>query len=327
MCTGRPREVERPRRPRSLAGPGKSPARLRPLRARHTQPRMSRAVVAVTLALWFAACSDDADERDGAPGPHTADVGDAKADDTELKIRAGNLTVWIERAAGVAFSAGEPTVSLRGRTSRNLAAVSSWVPDDAFGEVEQTGARTFTLRLRGGHEVNSALTGLPLFLAFDTVHGAIKHHEARLVVAPRLPGAEDPDGVSLDPYLRPVYAHAADPLRYRLGALYEVGPVSATPGAPVISDDTDDIAAIDWTYPGLVEVIAAGGLTVTAGPVSASAAVAIHAVELGLTIDDPREVWPTPGCDPLIAECLAATEDPGDCGDYRPVAACVDAGR
>ncbi len=290
-------------------------------------PAPLRRLVPLFVAVSVAACAgEEADEEDdGAPGPATAEVsGDGKADSAELRVRAGNLTLWIEPDATFAVEDGEPILTVRGRTSRNLAEVSSWVPDDAFGEVEQTGPRTIVLRLRGGHEINSILSGLPIFLAFETVWGAVHHHEARLVLSPRLSAVQG-DGFHLDDFIRPIFVRDdTDPLRYRLGVTYEVGPVSASPGAPAVSDDTDDIVAIDWTYAGFEEVLAQGAVTVEAGPDGASqtSIVAVRAIDLGMTIEDPRDVWPSPTCTDLVAECVAATDDLGDCGDYRDVAPC-----
>lgn len=298
---------------------------------------------ALLLALCASACAEsdraaDLEEDDLSPGPATA-ISGGKEDGPELRVRAGQMTMWIDRIAVASRDAsGQPIAVIEGRTSRNLAGVSSWVPDDAFGSARQRTLRTFEIELRGGHEINTLLSGLPIFVAFDTATGAITHYDGMIVLAPRFAGFEGSTDIFIDAAIDPVWGGTPDdPLRYR-GHLSTSAPAdqvtaeAAEGAAPRIDPESELTWQLEWNYP-LLERVA----TLATQPVrftaegagiaaSKSAAVELHAVQIGLTTADPRDVFPGPTCTDEARACVhenGPEGDPGDCGLYREVQACL----
>jgi hypothetical protein len=307
-------------------------------------PSLCRALLSLLLAATLVACAaadQDADEAEDnlPPGPASASSELGKADGPELRVRAGEMTMWVDRIAVAEREDGEPVAVIEGRTSRNLAGVSSWVPDDAFGAARQRTVRTFEIELRGGHEVNTLLSGLPIFVAFDTTTGSITHYEGMIRLAPRFAGFEGSSDLFIDAAIDPVHGGAAEnPLRYR-GRL-----TTAIPADDVTSEAVEDAApalvrageldwSFQWDYPSLeraaVPATEMVRFTAQMGGASASkeAAVELHVVEIGLTIQDPRDVWPSVECSASARACVrAAGQGNGvlaDCGAYREVAACL----
>src|SRR5687768_8509167 len=129
---------------------------------------MRRLLSVVLLAC--ASCAVPADPGD-APPTVLVDTG-GKADAPELRVRAADMTLWVDAAVRIGPRDGEVVVELLGRTSRNLTGAFAWVPDDRFGEAALIGPRSFAVRLRAGHELDSILSGLPLFVGLDVAGGA-----------------------------------------------------------------------------------------------------------------------------------------------------------
>jgi hypothetical protein len=303
--------------------------------------RSAPLLLSVSLALAACAAPDPGDlgDTDQAedrlpPGPDSATSGDDKADGTELRVRAAGMTMWVDRIAVASRGdGGEPVALIEGRTSRNLGAVSSWVPDDAFGAARQLSARTFEIELRGGHEVNTLLSGLPIFVALDTTSGSVTHYEGMIALAPRFAGFAGAADLAIDAAIDPVWAGTTeDPLRYRgrVSTAAAADAITAEPadGAPAIERAGDLDWWLEWSYSSLEGTALAGvpvRLTATMGAASASAqaSVELHAVEIGLTIQDPREAWPSATCGADTRSCVRGGGDLTDCGLYREVSACL----
>jgi hypothetical protein len=302
-------------------------------------PTLRAALLLVLCASACAAPDAPAEpEDDLAPAPATVTSG-GKADGPELRVRAGQMTMWIDRiAVATRDASGQPVAVIEGRTSRNLAGVFSWVPDDAFGTARQRTLRTFEIELRGGHEVNTLLSGLPIFVAFDTTTGAITHYEGMIALAPRFASFEGSSDLFIDAAIDPVWGGTPDdPLRYR-GHLSTSAPAdqvtadATEDAAPVVTQESDLTWQLDWSYAPLerAAIPATDPVHFTAeraGTIaSKSASVEFHAVQIGLTTADPRDVFPGPTCTDDVRTCVreaGPNGDLGDCGLYREVQACL----
>src|SRR5688572_988092 len=85
----------------------------------------------------LAACALGAEDNDSeAIGPATAETANDGKTDGELRVRAGMLTLWVDREIELSIDPEdhELVAVIHGRVSRNLTGVLSWVPDDGFGE-------------------------------------------------------------------------------------------------------------------------------------------------------------------------------------------------
>ena len=263
-------------------------------------------------------------------GPVTAEAGDeGKADGGELRVRAGDMTLWVDRHIDLASDGGELVATLRAHTSRNLVAALAWVPDDAFGTTAIVGPRSFTVTLRGGHEINTVLSGLPLFVSIDVLGD--RHYDARILAAPRLGDFAGASELWLDSVVTPVYVRdASDPLRYRM-ELDADDMAGLTVGGVTDSTVTtiDGGATIDLPYAALDAALGSGSrltLTTAAGA-EKSAGLEARATWISLTTGDPLTVWPATECTPTVMSCIVGDDgfDLAGCGDYREVSSCMAA--
>lgn len=291
-----------------------------------------RRVAVLSLAL-LAACVDGAAEP-GPSGPDTDEViADDKADAPgELRARIDGLTVWLRPVARLGQTDGEIYVDIEGRTSKNLAEVHAWVPDDRFGTAQIVSARKFVVTLGSGHEVNTMLSGLPLFIGITPTSGAPA--EAAVWLAPRLGNATGSSRIYLNTTVTPSWV--GGDVIYRGGATLAAGydqlTVTAPAAAPTVAaTGTARKYRVDWTFTDLAAALRAPGQAVLAEAhkgattVTKDAAFEVRVARLGLTARDPREVWPRQ-CDDEVFACLVElgpdVVDAGACGTYRQVQAC-----
>lgn len=292
---------------------------------------MRTGTLALSLSFLAAACAGGGvEEEDGEPaGPPTAEtpVG-AKADGGELRVRAAEMTLWVDVVAEVSREGEVAAVTLRGRTSRTLTFAQAWVPDDPFGETSLVGARSFEVRLRGGHEINSVLSGMPLFVALEVASGPHRRYDARIEVAPVLRDFRGYPEIWIDAFVQPVFVGGGDPLRYR--AAVELGLEDVTildGGSPDLVPLGVTRTGVDFRYADVDEVLLAGrrvGFQNDEGDVK-TARLGAATRRIGLTIEDPREVWPE-ACDEVVSGCVAAAvygPELAACGSYREVTRCA----
>ncbi len=296
---------------------------------------MRPTLTAAAIALTLTACATDLDDPpEGEDGTgDLSEATDAKTDGTaERKAAITGMTVWIDPVARIVAADGRAHWVLDARASRNLAAVSAWVPDDAFGAAAITGKRTFTITLRDGHEQHTLLSGMPIFVTLEPVTG--EPADAAIWIAPRVARASGSTRISLDPTIAPIW-NGGDVI-YRGGASLTSGWADlgiATPADtnPQVVMSGARTYRLDWQFAALAAVAAAPGAPVRAlatragTTVERTAAVELRVARLGLTRRDPRAVWPN-RCAATVAACLAAlptgTIDAGACGTYRQVQAC-----
>lgn len=291
-----------------------------------------RRVALLSLAL-LATCVDAGDEPTDA-GPDTDEViADDKADSPgELRARIDGLTVWLRPVARVGQTDGQIYLDIEGRTSKNLAEVHAWVPDDAFGSARVVSARKFVVTLGSGHEVNTMLSGMPLFIGITPTSGAPA--DAAVWLAPRLGSATGSSRIYLNSTVTPSWVGGE--VSYRGGATLAAGydqlTVTSTAAAPTVAaTDAARKYRIDWTFTELAATLRAPGQAVRAEAhkgattVAKDAAFEVRVARLGLTSRDPRQVWPRQ-CEDEVFACLVElgpdAVDAGACGSYRQVQAC-----
>ncbi len=292
----------------------------------------------------LAGCAVASPEGDTASETEDAliigqDTALAKVDSATASVRVAGLALTVEDRVGVVSGPGGVTATVKLRASRDLGSVMSFVPDDAFGVARLTGPRTIEVDLVG-HELNSILSGLPLFLGITTRSGAVTRYEGRLDLAARFFDFTGDSRLWIDSDVRPVLVRGRDQnLRYR-GTASALNPravsldISTDDDAePVITSTAPGRFQFDWQYP-LFEIV----FDIPEAAVFFNARLAdgrvlskqthaeLHVTTLGLTRLAAYDVWPSRTCTPKVARCVreaGAQPDLGHCGTYREVSPCL----
>jgi hypothetical protein len=297
-----------------------------------------RTLSCLLLTTLLTACVGDPSDDDGLPdGPATAEDAESKADtaEGERKVRAGQLTLTVNTGTTLTEVDGQRALVIRASTSRRLESVFSWVPDDAFGEARLVDDTHFELILRDGHELNSILSGLPLFVQIRTATGTIRDYTGRVDLAPRFARFSGSSKVFLDAAIEPIYfVDPIDPLRYRarVTTTADASSFSTTaPGGVEVLNDGPRAGHADFTYQQLAASLenqlgfTASFLGGTTG--TKRAEIDLRVVKIGLTTDDPYDVWAPPTCTDETLTCLRDLDDPAwdwsECGSYRETQVCV----
>jgi hypothetical protein len=249
-----------------------------------------------------------------------------------VTVRASVLTVTFVDAGRMEIRNGESVLILNGRSSRDLDSVFAFVPDDAFGVAKLTGSRSFEVSLRGGHEINTVLSGLPLGLQIQTRHGTPRRYEAQLHVGASLGNLAGDARLRLGGPLRPVYiGDAGDPLRYRL----DIQTTSTPSGLSVAAALAQPVQALrlsprryqdDWTFDTLMGA-AGSGVTFASKygtqTATTTANVDLRVRRLGLTSKTAEQAWPNT-CVASVSRCLSRADsaDLSGCGSYRQITTC-----
>jgi hypothetical protein len=126
-------------------------------------------VLAALIAI--PACGVDTDlETDEAELPD----GEGKADAvTELSVRAGETTLWVDRVIVRDTREGSDGLVLNGRASRNLTDGFAFVFDDPYGAFAIRSPRTFEVRWTTS-ELASLLGGVDQFIRLQFVHSSTR---------------------------------------------------------------------------------------------------------------------------------------------------------
>lgn len=291
--------------------------------------------LSLLLLAAGAGCSEfaTAEEEDGqADGPTTsaADLSDDKADSAgTIRVRAGQLTVWIQRDVTLVQENGELTATITGRTSRNLTGVLPFVPDDAFGTGEALSARTFSIKVRQGHELNTILSGMPLFVDLDVATGAHADYALRLDLRPQLGGFSGSNQLFVDRLGAPIFVGAdkPDPLRYQFNLRTTNPPVAVVAaGAPDVYPSSNGTFA-DFSYADLAAIWQDDGAVAFTDASGATKAATLHVGLSGvaLTTDDAYDVWPAPTCSLAVFNCMREVQgvELATCGTYRELNQCL----
>lgn len=281
-----------------------------------------------------AACTevDEVDEVEVA-----ADGVDGKADATaELKVRAGDTSVWVQTWLVRGESEGRPAYLLRGRTSRNLTDGNVYIFDDVYGEFLQRGPRSFELVWTVSTPVQ-LLEGVQMFNGLGFVHseGRPDHLTARLVVRPRIDDTSGSSALYLTAEVTPVIMDGTVVYRVQGRARAAITSVTATAaGAPVEARAVDPTHFVaDLTRAQVLALAGVSGADLVfqvgqgTGVVSRRAHLGLAVKKLGLTAADAYDTWPVPTCTAAAESCLLALPagalDLASCGDAVTTRACA----
>jgi hypothetical protein len=255
---------------------------------------------------------------------------------TKLYASEGDLDLIVETLGTFEERDGVRALILHATANRYLEDVYTYVPDDLFGEAHIISERRLEIVLHEGHELNTVLSGLPLFVAVNTFTGSPNQYTAKIVVAPRFYDFRGATGIFIEEEVEPVYVvNGTSHLTYRGGvnALASSLTVTAPDGAPTVTSVDADSFNLDWSYASLHQAIDPHTvpLTFTAALTSGTALktsrLVARVVDLALTSGDAYDVWPTPECQPAVYSCIQAqptgATDFAACGSYRQVTRCL----
>ncbi len=293
--------------------------------------------LALTCFTALAAC--DNAPLDDAPSESMEEVGVSTAAETATRLYAtvGNNELSFETLGTFEQRDGVRALILHATANRYLSDVLSFVPDDAFGDANVISERRFEIVLHEGHELNTVLSGLPLFVRVTTNTGTPRSYTARIVVAPRFYDFRGDSGIWIDEAVTPRYVvQGNDNLIYRghasVSGYIDWLSVTAPDGIPSVYGRPN--YKLDWTYTRLHEAIdphtvplafSAGGDH--GATMQKTARLVARVTELALTDGDAYDVWPSPPCDPAVSACYhsqpAGTTDFSQCGTYRQVLRCT----
>jgi hypothetical protein len=291
-----------------------------------------RSLALVCLVLAAPACAAQSPD----PGEDTG-VAASAATATRIYASEADLDLSFETLGTFEERDGVRALILHATANRYLESVYSFVPDDIFGDTHIISERRLEVVLHEGYELNTVLSGLPLFVAVNTFTGTPNHYTARIVVAPRFYDFRGSSAIWIDENVNPYYkVNGTDNIVYRgaSDALATQLTVTAPDGAPTVTRVDADSFNLDWSYtavhqaidPHTVPLTFAAALT-SGATVQKTTRLVARVTELALTSGDAYEVWPMPECQPAAYTCYhsqpAGTTDFSACGTYREVASCV----
>lgn len=290
--------------------------------------------LALTCLTALAACDHTPIEAESS---EELGVSTAAETATRLYATVGNNELSFETLGTFEQRDGVRALVIRATANRYLADVLSFVPDDAFGDANVISERRFEIVLHEGHELNTMLSGLPLFVKVTTNTGTPRSYTARIVVAPRFYDFRGDSGIWIDEAVTPRYVvQGNENLIYRghaaVAGYTDWLSVTAPDGIPSVYGRPN--YKLDWTYTKLHEAIdphtvplafSAGGDN---GPtMQKTARLVARVTEFALTDGDAYDVWPSAPCDPAVSACYhskpAGTTDFSQCGTYRQVLRCT----
>ncbi|EYF03237.1 hypothetical protein [Chondromyces apiculatus] len=297
--------------------------------------RIRALVLGGFVALASSACAG----QDAVSEEALGEVSEAAAV-TKIAATEGALTLTFDTLGTFQDRANGRALILTATANRYLSNVFTFVPDDAFGTARIISERRLEIELPVGHELNTVLSGLPLFLTVQTFTGTPNSYTARVDIGPRFYDFRGSNEIWIDEVVKPVYGAAGlpNPLVYR-GHADVTGTnltVTAPDGAPVMQLLGGGEYNMNWTYTAVHQAVDPHTvpLTFTAQLPSGATAqktarLVTRVTGLALTSGDPYEVWATPGCQANVLACVngmpAGTTDFGWCGSYREVSRCLNA--
>jgi hypothetical protein len=291
------------------------------------------AVLACAL-LAVAACADggDVDYAETEIAPEL----DAKADaTTEVSVRAGETTLWVNKTVAFREGANGQEFVLRGRTSRTLTDGHGYIFDDVYGDFAAKSARVFELTWPLS-TVRGLADGVDQFISMSFTHSSSRPDglTARAVVRPRLTTITGSSKIYLVAELTPVMV--AGEVVYRIsGRTY-----GANTGIRLVLDNVDvgtvtrdgaERFSIDVAPNLLLTQIASNTeLQIIAdfptGGVDKRAHLGLALKKLAMTSGDVEAAFPPVSCTAPVQACLEALPDSAldlaSCGEAIKVNAC-----
>jgi hypothetical protein len=298
------------------------------MKLRHLYTLVTGSLLA--LALVAPACTAE------VPAPEEVGAAAEAATATRIYASEGALDLSFETLGTFEQRDGVRALILHATANRYLANVFSFVPDDAFGQANIISERRLEVVLHEGYELNTILSGMPLFVTVDTFTGTPNHYVARVDLGARFYDFLGSSAIWIDEQVDPFWVlNGTDNISYRgkVDALASSLTVTAPDGAPAVTRLDADSFRLDWSYAGLHDAVdphtqyLSFAADLQSGTLAKKTArLVVRVVGLGLTAGDPYEVWPTPDCDPAVYTCIhaqpAGTTDYATCGTYREVARC-----
>lgn len=258
-----------------------------------------------------------------------SDGDDGKADTaTELAVRAGETSLWVNKAITRDTREGADGLVLRGRTSRNLTDGNGFVFDDPYGAFAIRTARTFEVRWTTS-ELTSLMIGVNQFISLQFVPSSSRPDPltARAVARAKMTGFSG-TGSYIFSDVAPVVSGGRTVMRIYgsttsnlISATAEIG---ADPYAVTITDPRH--YQIDLPMDAAIDLVGSSReLAVSARTASGTrikrAKMVLTVQKLGVTTGDAYEVWPRGECEDDVRACLAT--NPSDtCGEALEVLAC-----
>jgi hypothetical protein len=282
-----------------------------------------------SLLLAFTACATTGDfETD------EIEVTDSKADaeGTELKLRTGETSVWAGKDLVRRQGASGPEFALVGRASRNVTGGMGFVIDDPYGDFAKKTARTWEVTWPADY-VAGLIDGVNQFVRLDFVHsnGRPDSLTLRAQVRPRLRTFTGSSKIYLTAEITPVVNGGRTVYRLKGKTTSANASLVVVAGTQALTDvkrinNTDfhvDLEKEVIFQDAPVEITAILG---TGSVVKKTVRVGLTIKKLGLTSDDPYELWPRPECTTSKKSCLQGLGDGAldlaACGEAIEVNAC-----
>jgi hypothetical protein len=294
---------------------------------------MHRIVVSAFLLLSTAsACSVDPAIETDEVSPD--DGGKADGYLTELRVRAGDTTLWADRFLVPRSRDGRNEWILSARTSRTVTDGLSFIFDDVVGDFAVVGTRSFEVAYPAGDR--GLMTGVTHFVRIHLAPSPSRPTTltARAIYRPRLVSFSG-SGAYLTAELRPVVVGGRVVWRVFGNASSALEAIEARVGDLVLG--SGDVRIVDTTHFTVdllddhITAAAAGDPLVldiesASGSWQKRAGLAVGIKTLGLTTGDPIDVWPLPTCQDEVRACLAGlpdgTSDTSPCGEALEVLVC-----
>lgn len=293
-----------------------------------------RTLASLLIALTVSACAT----TDGDYGTDEIEVGtDGKADVVggELRLRTGETSVWITKDLVRREGANGREYVLSGRASRNVTGGLGFVSDDPYGDFAKKSARTWEVTWPW-HHVAGLADGVNQFVRLDFVRSSGRPDSltVRAQVRPRLRTFAGSSKIYLTAELTPVVNGGRTVYRIKGKTTGANASIAVSAGTQVLTDvnrtsNTEfliDLAPemVFEDLPVTITAVLSTGATVTK-----TTHVGLSIKKLGLTSEDPHEVWPRPTCTASREACLTGLGDGAmdlaACGDAIEVSACRDA--
>ncbi len=297
---------------------------------------MRRLIVSALLLSAAAACAADPAIETDEVSPDDADKADGYL--TELRVRAGDTTVWADRFLVPRARDGRNEWVLSAHASRTVTDGLSFIFDDVVGDFQVVSTRSFEVAYPAGDR--GLMTGVSHFVRMHFAPSSSRPTTltARAIYRPRLISFSG-SGAYLTAELRPVVVGGRVVWRVSGNASSELEAVRARVGELALG--AGDVRLVDATHFTVdllddhVTAAAAGDELVldidsATGSWQKRAGLAVGIKTLGLTTGDPVDVWPLPTCQDDVRACVDSlpdgTSDTSPCGEALEVLVCGGGG-
>lgn len=293
--------------------------------------RLGASLFAAVVLLGSVGCVATDDSYDEAESVAAAD---GKADATsELRVRAGDTTVWMTTALARVEDSRGPAFVLRGRASREVTDGNAYIFDDVYGEFGLRGPRSFEVRWDIRSNTAPLIQGVQQYQSLNFVHSATRpdHLTSRVIVRPRLDSFSGATSIYLTAELTPVVVDGRVVYRLAGKSSRAFAAVVAIRGDIAMNARPVDAThfVVDLTQADVDALAGATGAqleVVLDGTTRKRAHLGLAIKALAITTGDAYETWPPPTCTAETQACLAAlpagTTDLSSCGEAVLVRAC-----